>query len=69
MAWMFERRGLLGVERGEDVDDDEIMLLSREAGAHDVVFEWYVIQILTEPSELIAINEELEGQGLNFIGA
>lgn len=69
VAWMFERRGLLVVERGEDVDEDEIMLLALEAGAHDVVVEGDVIQILTEPSEFIAIKEELEGQGLKFIGA
>lgn len=38
------------------------MLLALEAGAHDVVVEGDVIQILTEPSEFIAIKEELEAK-------
>src|SRR5690554_603793 len=37
VAWMFERRGVLVVERGENVDEDEVMLQALDAGAEDVV--------------------------------
>lgn len=68
VAWMFQRRGLLVVERGE-VDEDEVMLQALEAGAEDVITEGDVIQILTDPSEFIQIKEELEKQGMQFLGA
>lgn len=69
VAWMFERRGLLVLERGEQLDEDEVMLVALESGAQDVVVEGDVIEIHTEPSEFIRIKEELEGKGLSFIGA
>ena len=69
VAWMFERRGVLVVERGENVDEDEVMLQALDAGAEDVVAEGDVIEIHTDPSEFIRIKEELEGHGLTFLGA
>lgn len=68
VAWMFDRRGLLVLER-DKVDEDEVMLLALEAGADDVVAEGDAIQILTEPTEFMQIKDELENQGLNFLGA
>ncbi|NLL43666.1 MAG: YebC/PmpR family DNA-binding transcriptional regulator [Firmicutes bacterium] len=68
VAWMFERRGLLVVER-EGADEDEVMLLALEAGAVDVVTEGDVIEIHTDPSDFIAVKENLEEQGLKFLGA
>ena len=57
------------VERGENVDEDEVMLQALDAGAEDVVAEGDVIEIHTDPSEFIRIKEELEGHGLTFLGA
>lgn len=68
VAWMFERKGVLVVERGE-VDEDEIMLQALEAGAADVQSEGDVIEIFTDPSDFIPIKANLEEQGLIFIGA
>src|SRR5690554_3697355 len=68
VAWMFERKGLLVVER-KKVDEDEVMLLALEAGADDVVSEGDVIEIHTDPSEFNRIKTELEEAGLEFLGA
>lgn len=69
VAWMFDRRGLLVLERSDDLDEDEVMLQALEAGADDVVVEGDVIQILTDPSEFMQIKGNLEEQGLAFLGA
>lgn len=69
VAWMFDRRGLLVLERSDDLDEDEVMLQALEAGAADVVVEGDVIQIYTDPSEFMQIKGELEEQGLTFLGA
>lgn len=68
VAWMFERRGLLVLERSK-VDEDEVMLLALEAGAIDVMSEGDVIEVLTEPTDFIQVKEELEANGLEFLGA
>lgn len=68
VAWMFKRKGLLVVERaGADVD--KVMLLALEAGADDVLTEGDVIEIVTEPTDFSRIKEELEEEGLEFLGA
>lgn len=68
VAWMFERKGLLVVERS-NVDEDEVMLLALEAGADDVVTQGDVIEVITEPSDFLQVKEDLEGLGLKFLGA
>lgn len=68
VAWMFERRGLLVVERSE-VDEDEIMLLAIEAGAADVLTDGDVIEIHTDPGDFLTVKGDLEEQGLHFLGA
>lgn len=68
VAWMFERRGLLVVERGT-YDEDELMLLALEAGAMDMVPDGDVIEIFTDPSDFIQTKGTLEEQGLKFLGA
>ncbi|NMB21509.1 MAG: YebC/PmpR family DNA-binding transcriptional regulator [Firmicutes bacterium] len=67
VAWMFERRGLLVVERGS-VDEDEVMLQALEAGAIDVVVDGDVIEVHTDPSDFLNVKEELENGGLQFLG-
>lgn len=68
VAWMFERRGLLVVER-EGANEDEIMLSALEAGAVDVVTDGDVIEIHTDPSDFVTVKGDLEDQGLQFLGA
>jgi YebC/PmpR family DNA-binding regulatory protein len=68
VSWMFERRGLLVVERGE-VDEDEVMLVALEAGAVDVVTDGDVIEIHTDPGDFMTVKADLEAQGLKFLGA
>ncbi len=68
VAWMFQRKGLLVVERGE-IDEDEVMLSALEAGADDVLTEGDVIEIHTDPADFNRVKTELEGEGLRFLGA
>jgi YebC/PmpR family DNA-binding regulatory protein len=68
VAWMFERRGLLVVER-EGADEDEVMLSALEAGAVDVVIDGDVIEIHTDPSDFMTVKGDLEAEGLEFLGA
>ncbi len=63
VAWQFEARGLITVER-EGSDPDEVALAAIDAGADDVDVETDPIEIYTEPAELFAVRKALEDAGV-----
>jgi YebC/PmpR family DNA-binding regulatory protein len=63
VAWQFEVRGLITVER-EGADPDEVALAAIDAGAADVDSETDPIEIYTEPSDLYAVRKALEDAGI-----
>jgi len=70
VAWMFDRKGLLTVERGEGAPDEERMLeLALEAGAEDVRTLDDAFEIVTGPQDFYAVKGALEGHGVRFADA
>lgn len=63
VAWMFESKGLITLERGQH-DPDELFMTAVEAGAEDVDVSGDVVEVYTAPSDLHAVREALEKQGL-----
>jgi len=63
VAWQFEVRGLITVER-EGVDPDEVALAAIDAGAADVDTETDPIEIYTDPSELYTVRKAIEDAGI-----
>ena len=68
MAWMFDRKGLLVLER-EGQDEDEVMLQALEAGADDVIVNEDVFEITTDPTVFAQVKQDLESGGMRFLGA
>lgn len=69
VAWMFNKKGQIILEKTDDIDEDEIMLIALEAGAEDVIIEDETIQILTEPKDFEEIKEEVKKQNLKISDA
>jgi YebC/PmpR family DNA-binding regulatory protein len=64
VAFQFERKGQIAVEKGTAPDEDEFMMLVAEAGGddyEDAGDEWVV---LTVPTELANVRNALEGAGV-----
>ncbi len=68
VAWMFEKKGLIQVEK-DKYTEEELMDLALEAGADDVVEEDSEFQILTEPEDFEAARDELVDKGVEFTEA
>jgi YebC/PmpR family DNA-binding regulatory protein len=68
VAWMFESRGVITIER-PDRDPDELGLLAIDAGAEDVRVEDGVVEVLTRPADLEAVRAALEQQGVRIAAA
>ncbi len=69
VSWMFERKGLLVVDRRVDMDEDEVMMQALDAGASDVQAMDDAFEIYTEVSDFSAVREALENAGYTFISA
>jgi YebC/PmpR family DNA-binding regulatory protein len=70
VAWMFDRKGLLVVERVPGVPDEEAMLeMALDAGAEDVQTDDEAFEITTAPEDFYRVKSELEERGLHFADA
>ena len=70
VSYMFNKKGVIIVERAStEMSEDDIMMLSLDAGAEDFSAEEEVYEITTDPSEFATISEKLEEAGLEFLEA
>ncbi len=65
VAWMFNRKGCLLVNKDNvSMDEDEFMLELLEAGADDVIEEEGEYSVLTAPEDLEKVREWLESKDI-----
>ena len=69
VAWMFNRKGVMVVERSAKIDEDEFMMAALDAGAEDFVPQDDVYEIYTDPNDFSAVREALETAGYEFLSA
>jgi YebC/PmpR family DNA-binding regulatory protein len=63
VAWLFERKGVVLVDR-DSTDEDELTLAAADAGAEDVAEEGSSFEVTCAPEDLHAVREALEGAGI-----
>lgn len=61
VAWQFDRKGIVLVDRA--ADEDELMLVALDAGAEDIADDGEAWRVTTPPSDLPAVRTALEGAG------
>ena len=64
VAWMFESKGIITIERGGK-DADDLFMKAVEAGAEDVDVGGDYVEVYTAAADLHAVREVLERQGLS----
>jgi len=64
VAWMFETHGVVVVDGESHSEDDLIVAI--DAGASDVVEEDGKLRVLAEPSDLTAVKETIEAEGITI---
>lgn len=69
VSFMFDKKGLLVVEKQDSIDEDELMMMALDAGAEDFSSEEDVYEITTVPSDFSAVREALENNGIEFLQA
>ncbi len=67
VAYLFNKRGVIVVDGSRHGEDD--LLVAIEAGAQDIVDDGDLFEILTDPSDLVAVRAALEGAGIELESA
>lgn len=65
VAWMFEKRGLIVLEK-DKVNEEELIDLALEAGAEDVTEEETEFEVVASPQEFEAVKQALDNAGLPY---
>jgi YebC/PmpR family DNA-binding regulatory protein len=68
VAWMFQKRGLLTVERA-GADEDRVMEVALEGGADDVREAGDILEVLTAPEQFEGVKAALDKAGVAVASA
>lgn len=67
---MFDEKGQIIIDKEEcDMDPDELMMISVDAGAEDFADEEDSYEIITSPEEFSNVREALEKEGIKMAEA
>ncbi|MGO4937888.1 YebC/PmpR family DNA-binding transcriptional regulator [Fundicoccus sp. Sow4_H7] len=66
VSFMFDRKGIIAIEKDDNIDEEELMLLAIELGAEDFTAEEEGYEILTEPTDFNQVRDGLADEGYEF---
>jgi YebC/PmpR family DNA-binding regulatory protein len=69
VSFMFDKKGQIIIERSDDIDEDELMMLALDAGAEDFNAEEEGYEVLTAPEDFSAVREAIEKAGIKMASA
>lgn len=69
VGYMFDKKGVIVIERTPEMDEDEMMMTALDCGASDMTTEDDAFEVTTEPNDFSAVREALEKQGFSFLSA
>ena len=69
VGWMFDKKGLIIVERLDSIDEEELMMKALEAGAEDFSAEEDSYEIITDPAAFSDVRLQLEKGGVPMVSA
>jgi YebC/PmpR family DNA-binding regulatory protein len=69
VSFMFQKKGELVIEKTDELDEDEVMMMALDAGAEDFASEEEVFVVTTTPEDFGTVREALEANGIEFLEA
>ena len=67
VSYMFSRKGVILIEKTDEVDEDQLMDDALEAGAEDMITQEEFFEIQTDPADYPAVDEALRGAGYELV--
>lgn len=69
VGFMFDKKGVLVIEKADGIDEDTLMMDALDAGAEDFEAEEECFEITTAPESLSAVRDALDEKGYVFVQA
>lgn len=69
VGFMFDRKGLIVIEKADGIDEDTLMMDALDAGADDFNVEDDCYEIMTSPEAFSATRDTLDKKGYTFVQA
>ena len=69
VSWMFDKKGVILVEKSVKMTEDELMMEAIEAGAENFEADEEIYEITTTPEDFSKVREALEEKGIEFLDA
>ncbi|MDO5310352.1 MAG: YebC/PmpR family DNA-binding transcriptional regulator [Clostridia bacterium] len=69
VSFMFDRKGLIVIEKADGIDEDTLMMDALDAGADDFNVEDDCFEIMTSPESFSATRDALDKKGYSFVQA
>ncbi len=69
VSFMFDRKGLIAIEKEDSIDEDELTLLAIELGAEDFEADENGFEIIIEPTDFNKVRDGLQKSEYSFAAA
>lgn len=69
VSFLFDKKGVIIIEKTDKIDEDTLMMEAIEAGAEDFSAEDEYFEILTTPNDFSSVRSALEAKGYEFLQA
>ena len=69
VAYLFTRKGVVVVPKGGDLTEDDLLLAVLDAGAEEVTDLGDSFEIVSEPTDLIAVRTAVQDAGIDYDSA
>ncbi len=69
VSYMFERKGVLLIEKIDAIDENSLMEAALDAGAEDVLIHDDSFEVQTLPEDFDAVSDALKQSGYDFVDA
>ena len=66
VAWMFEKKGYIVVEKG-GVDEERLMEVALDAGADDIQEDEKEFEVVTDPGSFEGVKASLDKSGIKYV--
>ncbi|GMQ61315.1 YebC/PmpR family DNA-binding transcriptional regulator [Vallitalea maricola] len=69
VSFMFDKKGQIIIERTQNIDEDELMMIALDSGAEDFVAGIDFYEIITTPEDFSAVNTAVDEAGIKSVSA
>ncbi|WP_312649831.1 YebC/PmpR family DNA-binding transcriptional regulator [Proteiniclasticum sp.] len=67
VTFMFNKKGQIIIEKTDEIDEEELMMLALDSGAEDFIAEENVYEIITEPEAFDGVKEAIMGAKIEML--